>query len=83
MKFKLILILSWLIFMTSAVSAGVSCTDWNNNHLHKAPGLMLRAQSLLHLPQMMGLGFGFTLNINRKGLYASVGIMAAVGAWNW
>lgn len=79
---------SWL---ESTLSAGIGLSQWyhytesakgtiRSSHV---PALIIRAQTVLHLRQLLGLGLVLVGNINTESSYLGGGLVFALGLWNW
>lgn len=74
----------------AALSSGIGLSSWYHDtessrgtiRSPKVPCLLARLELICHLPQIIGLGFFFTGNINRESSYVAGGIAFNVGVWN-
>ncbi len=79
---------SWL---ESSLGAGIGYSQWYHHtessrgtiHSSHVPSLIIRAQTLVHLRQLFGLGLVLAGNVNRESSYLSGGFVFALGLWNW
>lgn len=78
-------------WLEASLHAGIGLSQWHHHmeskigtiHSSHVPGLMIRAQTLVHLRQLFGFGLVLAGNVNKESSYLSGGFVFALGLWNW
>ena len=76
--------------LESSLSLGVGLTSWyyetessrGTIRSAKVPCLLAKAQTMIHLPQVFGLGLVLSGNLNKDAPYVAGSIVLALGLWN-
>jgi len=75
----------------AAISGGIGLLRWYYHtesdrgtiYSPTVPSLIIKAQGIAHLPQAIGCGFVFTINLSWEATYIAFSTVVALGGWNW